>query len=146
MSTTNDPRPSNSLVTRLRGRKMRLHADDYCLMQEAADTIERQAQKIADPSTACNRADDRVEELTRERDEADSGLYEGWERAEIKRLRAAMVPVDVIWQMMYRLADMLDSDDFNNIEAIVQSAGVPFPPLGYDGRPADPRSDMPPKA
>ena len=59
----------NSLVTRLRGRKMRLHADDYCLMQEAADTIERQAQKIADLSTACNRADDRVEELTRERDE-----------------------------------------------------------------------------
>jgi hypothetical protein len=29
------------LVARLRGRKIRLHADDYCLMQDAADEIEK---------------------------------------------------------------------------------------------------------
>ena len=28
--------------------------------------------------------------------------------------------VSVIWQMMYRLADLLDDDHFNNIEGIVR--------------------------
>jgi hypothetical protein len=44
-------------------------------------------------------------------------------QAEIKRLEGALQKV------MARLADLLDADHFNNIEAIVLNAGVPCPPL-----------------
>lgn len=35
----------------------------------------------------------------------------------------------LVQQVMARLADLLDADDFNNIEAMVREANVPFPPL-----------------
>ncbi len=36
--------------------------------------------------------------------------------------------------VMADLADLLDADQFNNIEARVLAAGVPYPPLGTDPR------------
>jgi hypothetical protein len=64
-----------------------------------------------------------------------------WEEAINALVRPAAetraVPVDVVWQIMYRLTDLLSDDHFNNIEGIVRAAGVPFPPEGYDGRPSE---------
>lgn len=40
--------------------------------------------------------------------------------------------------VMAELADLLDSDKFNRIEAMVLRAGVPYPPLG-----TDPRTQLP---
>lgn len=39
---------SHSLVERLRSRHIRLHADDWCLMRDAADEIERLARERDD--------------------------------------------------------------------------------------------------
>ncbi len=38
--------------------------------------------------------------------------------------------------IMADLADLLDADQFNNIEARVMATGVPYPPLGTDPRAA----------
>lgn len=47
----------------------------------------------------------------------------------------------VIQTVMSRLADLLDSDQFNNIEAIVLEAGVPYPPEKTSC--SDPHGDTP---
>lgn len=48
--------------------------------------------------------------------------------------------------IMADLADLLDADQFNNIEARVLAAGVPYPPLGTDPRRApEPAAGQPPK-
>jgi hypothetical protein len=46
-----------------------------------------------------------------------------WAETEMERLRAALQ------QVMARLADLLESDQFNNIEALVLNAGVDYPEL-----------------
>ena len=58
-----------------------------------------------------------------------------WE--ELQRLRAAPEPAAerltlCLQAIMADLADLLDADQFNNIEARVMAAGVPYPPLGTD--------------
>lgn len=66
---------------------------------------------------------------------------------ELKRLkdeRAAQPPPasqleKALQQVMARLADMLDEDKFNNIEAIVREAGVRYP----DECPAETKSEIP---
>lgn len=61
-----------------------------------------------------------------------AGYYERQLVTEVERLRT------VFQGVMSRLADLLDSDQFNNIEAIVLEAGVPFPPESCGGEPMQP--------
>lgn len=39
-----------------------------------------------------------------------------------------------VQRLMAELGDLLDADQFNRLESIVQSYGVPYPALGDDPR------------
>ena len=61
------------------------------------------------------------------RDDEAAGQVEHLDRANHRLTRCLQA-------VMADLVDLLDADQFNNIEARVLSAGVPYPPLGTDPR------------
>ena len=76
------------------------------------------------PSGLAGRMMDRIEELEARSDGLTAAVREIHDlEAEVERLRAALQ------QVMARLADLLESDQFNNIEALVLNAGVDYPEL-----------------
>jgi hypothetical protein len=96
-------------------------------IREAADAIERLQAELADKTqdwkTVCGNLDRCKEALAAMTAERDA-------------LRK------MLQKIMGRLADVLDSDQFNNIEAMALEAGVPYPDAAKDTE-EDERDDSP---